>query len=655
MTCAYEDVPRQVREMRRRATRARAEWAAIAAETVGSGDVSGIVRQLRRRGQIAANRARGLFALLVVVILLGLGFYLLLPFWQQFSDSRKATLDQQVAFIDIRLEEQDGERNAIRDKLVEFLKLVPREVRTGTGEPLNPPAEIGGALFVTGWQGTILRSTDGETWEEVRTGTGEPLYPPVEIGGTLFVTGGDGTILRSTDGETWEEVRARTGEPLNPPAEIGGTLFVTGGDGTILRSTDGETWEEVRARTGEPLNPPAEIGGTLFVTGSRGTLLRSTDGETWVEVRTGTGERLNRPVEIGGTLFVTGWQGTILRSTDGETWEEVRTGTGEPLNPPAEIGGALFVTGWQGTLLRSTDGETWEEVRTGTGEGLFPPAEIGGTLFVTGREGTILRSTDGETWEEVRAGTGEGLNPLAEIGGTLFVTGRDGTLLRFDNGWSDQVTSLPLESGSIGDSTLLDFLREDLPPGIRSIARVSALTEQTENVIVLRRGLMEVREGTEAQREKLDELPWALQLRRDRQLLYEDFLKACRTVNAVESEELTKICLETWNASQRAEQNNWWQTLAQQVPPGILLLFLLATLGGLYRYNMRLAGFHHSRADLLELLFVGREAGAPLTKEELETAVALSDSLAADKVAFGKANTPTDQAIEMMKAVLAHR
>lgn len=30
----------------------------------------------------------------------------------------------------------------------------------------------------------------------------------------------------------------------------------------------------------------------------------------------------------------------------------------------------------------------------------------------------------------------------------------------------------------------------------------------------------------------------------------------------------------------------------------------------------------------------------------------LADTLAADKVEFGKANTPTDQAVEMVKAVM---
>ena len=81
------------------------------------------------------------------------------------------------------------------------------------------------------------------------------------------------------------------------------------------------------------------------------------------------------------------------------------------------------------------------------------------------------------------------------------------------------------------------------------------------------------------------------------------------------------------------------------MPPGILLLFLLATLGGLYRYNMRMAGFHHSRADALEAIVLG------MKPEDLATAVKLSDAWAADKVEFGKGNTPSDQAVELAKVI----
>ena len=123
---------------------------------------------------------------------------------------------------------------------------------------------------------------------------------------------------------------------------------------------------------------------------------------------------------------------------------------------------------------------------------------------------------------------------------------------------------------------------------------------------------------------------------------------------ATDPDDITLACTQAWQAQVDAEAGNWWQTLAAQVPPGILLLFLLATLGGLYRYNLRLAGFHHARADVLELILMGRAApGAALSKDELGRIAALAEALAADKVEFGKGNAPSDQAVEIAKAVLA--
>ena len=78
----------------------------------------------------------------------------------------------------------------------------------------------------------------------------------------------------------------------------------------------------------------------------------------------------------------------------------------------------------------------------------------------------------------------------------------------------------------------------------------------------------------------------------------------------------------------------------------------LAHLGGLYRYNQRLAGFHASRADLVELLHLrtGGDTGK-ITREQLEQIVMLSDALGADKVEFGAQKTPTDQAVELARAI----
>ena len=60
-------------------------------------------------------------------------------------------------------------------------------------------------LFVSvGEDGTILTSSDGNSWTERTSGTSEDLYE-VTYGNGLFVTVGRGTIITSTDGTTWTE------------------------------------------------------------------------------------------------------------------------------------------------------------------------------------------------------------------------------------------------------------------------------------------------------------------------------------------------------------------------------------------------------------------------------------------------------------------
>ena len=94
----------------------------------------------------------------------------------------------------------------------------------------------------------------------------------------------------------------------------------------------------------------------------------------------------------------------------------------------------------------------------------------------------------------------------------------------------------------------------------------------------------------------------------------------------------------------KARTEDWWRYLGDRIPAGILLLFLLATLGSLYRYNVRMAGFYHARADALELMEL------ELDREQFDK---LSDTLAADQVEFKGTRTPADMATEITKEVIS--
>ena len=60
-----------------------------------------------------------------------------------------------------------------------------------------------------------------------------------------------------------------------------------------------------------------------------------------------------------------------------------------------------------------------------------------------------------------------------------------------------------------------------------------------------------------------------------------------------------------------------------------------------------MAGFYHARADALELWSL------KVTDPEMKRLDLLATALAADKVEMGKATTPSDQAVELAKAISA--
>ena len=132
-------------------------------------------------------------------------------------------------------------------------------------------------------------------------------------------------------------------------------------------------------------------------------------------------------------------------------------------------------------------------------------------------------------------------------------------------------------------------------------------------------------------------IPWT------RLEVFEDYLQKCLGVPP--NNQIRKECLAAFQSTTFESQDTIWSLFAEHAPPGILLLFLLSTLAALYRYNLRLAGFHHSRADALELMALGR------TKEDIEQLASIAAVLAADKVVFAKGDAATRQAVDLITSI----
>ena len=289
----------------------------------------------------------------------------------------------------------------------------------------------------------------------------------------------------------------------------------------------------------------------------------------------------------------------------------MRQGDGNRLFTPVILpdDAGLIVTSVLGAILRAKpDGTEWIEVRQGEGNTLFTPVILpdDAGLIATSPSGAILRAKpDGTEWVEVRQGDGNWLNTpvILHDDAGLIVTSSSGAILRVSNRFSDNLSMLAadLPEFEAGDAALWDHLNA-MPVEVKTQPAVEAIFNAVATVTDQRKQVVATIKDAEAQRDALQE---------------------------AEQDQRTPI-----------------QRLADNAPPAILLLFLLATLSALYRYNIRLAGFHDARADALVLAVSDQHV-------DMRKLGNFVDALAADKVEFGRTNTPADQATEIAKSVIS--
>ena len=104
----------------------------------------------------------------------------------------------------------------------------------------------GKTLWAVGAGGTILHSSDGQTWSPQKSGTTQVLLSVCGSGDgkSLWAVGVGGTILHSSDGQTWRPQKSGTTQVLLSVfgSGDGKSLWAVGSGGTILRSSDGQSW-----------------------------------------------------------------------------------------------------------------------------------------------------------------------------------------------------------------------------------------------------------------------------------------------------------------------------------------------------------------------------------------------------------------------------
>lgn len=282
--------------------------------------------------------------------------------------------------------------------------------------------------WASGTKGTILRTTDGVTWQSVSPpGVADLDFRDIEALSdriAFAMSAGEGRasrIYKTTDGgASWILLRANGAEGFWDSFAMWdathGVLMGDPVDGrfTILTTTDGATWV---AQEG----PKAEKGEAAFAASGTALVVRGTR-EAWFA--------------SGG---VNG--GRIFHSMDGgKTWDAFRT----PIRPAGE-GAGLFSLAFSGTRgiavggdytkAQASDGNilVWDGAKWSIPSGPAPRgyrsavARCGDSWIAAGTSGSDISLDQGITWTAL---DDVPLNALSSAGNTCWGVGPAGRIVR---------------------------------------------------------------------------------------------------------------------------------------------------------------------------------------------------------------------------------
>lgn len=341
--------------------------------------------------------------------------------------------------------------------------------------------------------------TDSLTnWNSRTSGTSANLYGVASNSTHVVAVGYNGVILRSTDGISWDSVSPSgfiTNIHFKDVIWTGSEFIAVGGDfhstvdsahrweAVVYTSPTGETW----TRAYESNQPLTELNGiaydgssTLVAVGESATILRKSGAGAWTSIATNIlGTHILQDVAYGEGKFVLVGHATtpsyngdveVRSSTDGLTWNDYSATTGleswQDFREIEYLEGAFHASGFVGRLRRSTDGgQTWSTTQNGDRYYIDGIASVSGVYFAVGRnwDGSNpdidLVSSDGITWAVSASGSLSDRNELAEFKGSFISVGDLGSIR---------------QSGSVTASTDFDSFTNTYFPGGGSDAEAPA-------------------------------------------------------------------------------------------------------------------------------------------------------------------------------------
>ena len=294
-------------------------------------------------------------------------------------------------------------------------------------------------MVAVGTNGTILHSTDGDTWTTQASPTSAWLVAIAFAEDRYVAVGAAGTIMTSVDGVSWRVITGvPTNQRLNNIAYADGHWVVVGEAGTILTSTDAETWSAATAPTSRWLRGLAYVqAGHLsseliriwVATGQDGVVLISEDAVAWQQVQSTAPDEptFDREVILPLRSFLSGHMTTAVG-----IFGFLEVGSGGKIAD-------LRISSEQNTFETPRPPRTWK-FGSATREAPVPTttvwrttARFARTIVIAGTEGSIaVGDIYGREFKTVSPLVSGDLHGSGFGQGALFVVGDDHTILRSD-------------------------------------------------------------------------------------------------------------------------------------------------------------------------------------------------------------------------------
>jgi hypothetical protein len=227
-------------------------------------------------------------------------------------------------------------------------------IPAGFASDLSSVTFSGSQFIALGTDGSILTSTDGNTWisaTSVPSGGASgrrmnSLAFGIVSGVTMYVAvGNSGNIFTSADLVTWTTV-STTGNDLYSVSFPNGSFVATGASGTLLTSPDASTWTPRISNTPNALRGATygtgSAGARYVVVGDSGTIVTSTDGASWSPITPAPLSQGLRAIRFGTRFVAVGQQGMVAYSDDASNWSLSSVPVSVPPPPPPDLAAVIF-------------------------------------------------------------------------------------------------------------------------------------------------------------------------------------------------------------------------------------------------------------------------------------------------------------------------